>query len=401
MKRILVTDGDERAALAVTRSLGRDLEVHVVGLAPSSLAGASRWAHAEHVVTAPLVNPIGFARDIIALAQSLGIDGVIPISDASCHALLPERARLPDETLLLAPTETAYRRLSDKKKVAECAEQQGIPSPPGGYATTLEDALAISRTVGWPLIVKPVTSIVTDSSAQGPVRLAVRRADNAPDLERVWSELGGSGALVQKRVPGWGEGLFVLRSQGQTRAVFAHRRLREKPPEGGVSVLRESIAVDPDLLARLEVMLDQADFEGVAMAEFKTDGTSRWLMEFNVRFWGSLQLAIDAGVDFPRLLVDSMSVENSEATLAIAQTAGFQCGVRSRWLLGEVDHALALARGGTDAKGRSGWIQALRVMFLPAGPRSRWEVLRLSDPFPFWIELRRWLRLLRSSRHSH
>ena len=401
MKRILVTDGDERAALAVTRSLGRDVEVHVVGGAPSSLAGSSRWAHAEHVVTPPLVNPTKFAGEIITLAQTLEIDGVIPISDASCHALLPERAHFPEQTLLLAPTETAYRRLSDKKKVAEYAERQGIPSPPGGYATTLDDALAIARTVGWPLIVKPVTSIVTNASAQGPLRLAVRRVDNAADLERVWSKLSGSGALVQKRVPGWGEGLFVLRSRGQTRAVFAHRRLREKPPEGGVSVLREAIAVDPDLLARLEVILDQADFEGVAMAEFKTDGTLRWLMEFNVRFWGSLQLAIDAGVDFPRVLVDSMSEKNSEATLTTAKNAGFQCGIRSRWLLGEVDHALALARGGTDAQGRSGWIQALRVMFLPAGPRSRWEVLRLSDPFPFWIELRRWLRLLRSSRHPH
>ena len=401
MKRILVTDGDERAALAVTRSLGRVLEVYVVASASGSLAGASRWAHSEHVLTPPLASPTDFAGEVIALSRSLGIDGVLPISDASCHALLPERGRFPEQTKLLAPTETAYRQLSDKRKVAESAEGQGIYSPPGGYAAALDDALAISRNVGWPLIVKPVTSIVANAAGQAPMRLAVRRVDDVADLKRVWQELGGSGALVQKCVPGWGEGLFVLRSHGQTRAVFAHRRLREKPPEGGVSVLREAIAVDPDLLARLEVMLDQADFEGVAMAEFKTDGTSRWLMEFNVRFWGSLQLAIDAGVDFPRLLVDSMSVENSEATLATAHTTEFQCGVRSRWLLGEVDHALALARGGTDAKGRSGWIQALRVMFLPAGPRSRWEVLRLSDPFPFWIELRRWLRLLRSSRHSH
>ena len=395
MKRILVTDGDERAALAVTRSLGRVLEVHVVASASGSLAGASRWAYAEHVLTPPLASPTDFAVELIALSRSLGIDGVIPISDASCHALLPERGHFPKQTKLLAPTETAYRQLSDKRKVAEYAERQGISSPPGGYAAALDDALAISRNVGWPLIVKPVTSIITNAAGQAPMRLAVRRVDDVADLKRVWQELGGSGALVQKCVPGWGEGLFVLRSHGQTRAVFAHRRLREKPPEGGVSVLREAIAVDPDLLSRIEAVLDQAGFEGVAMAEFKTDGVSRWLMEFNVRFWGSLQLAIDAGTDFPRVLVDSMSANGSELGITTAQDAGFECGVRSRWLLGELDHALALLTGRRDAQGRSGWIQALRVMLLPAGPRCRWEVLRLSDPFPFWIELKRWLRLLR------
>ena len=44
---------------------------------------------------------------------------------------------------------------------------------------------------------------------------------------------------------------------------------------------------------------------GVAMVEYRYDPASRRyvFMEINGRFWGSLQLAIDAGVDFPALLV--------------------------------------------------------------------------------------------------
>ena len=40
------------------------------------------------------------------------------------------------------------------------------------------------------------------------------------------------------------------------------------------------------------------------MVEFKLDardGVAK-LMEINGRFWGSLQLAVDAGVDFPAIL---------------------------------------------------------------------------------------------------
>jgi len=42
------------------------------------------------------------------------------------------------------------------------------------------------------------------------------------------------------------------------------------------------------------------------MVEYKIDSASGtpYLMEINGRFWGSVQLAIDAGVDFPRLLVE-------------------------------------------------------------------------------------------------
>ncbi len=41
------------------------------------------------------------------------------------------------------------------------------------------------------------------------------------------------------------------------------------------------------------------------MVEFKADARTGtpYLMEINGRFWGSLQLAIDAGVDFPAILV--------------------------------------------------------------------------------------------------
>ncbi len=59
------------------------------------------------------------------------------------------------------------------------------------------------------------------------------------------------------------------------------------------------------------------------------------LMEINGRFWGSLQLAIDAGVNFPRLAVD----------IALEQASPidtYRVGVRSRWFWGDVDAMISL-----------------------------------------------------------
>ena len=86
---------------------------------------------------------------------------------------------------------------------------------------------------------------------------------------------------------------------------FAHTRIREKPPTGGVSVYRESVPLRDDVRAYSERILGRFNWSGVAMVEFREDRATGipYLMEVNGRFWGSLQLAIDAGVDFPAMLV--------------------------------------------------------------------------------------------------
>jgi predicted ATP-grasp superfamily ATP-dependent carboligase len=389
--KVIVTDGDERAALAATRSLGRMGDVHVVAEGRRSLAGVSRHARRAHRAPSPLREARAFAARLGDLARAIGADAVLPISDAACQALLPARLALAP-TALVAPDAGAYARLSDKGAVAELARAHGIAIPTGAEASSEGEALERARELGWPVMLKPVHSVARDAGGRLRKQGAERAAD-PESLRAAWRRAVAPGrALVQRIVPGRGEGLFLLRARGQTIASFAHRRLREKPPEGGLSVLRESIAVAPDRLRRVEAVLDAAGFEGAAMAEFRCDGENAWLMEFNARLWGSLQLALDAGVDFPRLLVE----------LALgghpARVERFRLGVRSRWELGDLDHAIALARGHRDADGRTGAGAALRVLLTPSGPGTRWEVLRPGDPRPFLRELAGWAGALLARR---
>ena len=112
--------------------------------------------------------------------------------------------------------------------------------------------------------------------------------------------------MLQERIVGPGVGVFACYRDGRPVALFSHRRLRERPPWGGVSVLsRERAAASRARASTPRRLLDELGWHGVAMVEFKQDvrdGIPK-LMEINGRFWGSLQLAIDAGVDFPALLV--------------------------------------------------------------------------------------------------
>jgi protein-tyrosine-phosphatase len=81
---------------------------------------------------------------------------------------------------------------------------------------------------------------------------------------------------------------------------FVHERVHEVPLTGGGSTYRKSVPPDALIVSAAKRLLDALKWHGVAMVEFKRDDNGTFhLMEINPRLWGSLALAIDAGVDFP------------------------------------------------------------------------------------------------------
>ena len=84
-------------------------------------------------------------------------------------------------------------------------------------------------------------------------------------------------------------------------------------------------------------LLKSIGWYGVAMVEYREDprdGRCK-IMEINPRFWGSLPLAIAAGVDFPYLLY-KMVIDGD-----IRPVLNYPEGVRCRWLLpGDILHFL-------------------------------------------------------------
>lgn len=107
-------------------------------------------------------------------------------------------------------------------------------------------------------------------------------------------------------------------------------------------------------------------------------------MEINGRFWGSLQLAIDSGVDFPRLLADAALSADLQAPPEWTQ------GVRLRWEWGDVDHLLIrMRRSATELSlppGSPSRIGALLAFLAHRARTDRFEVFRIHDPMPFAVE---------------
>jgi predicted ATP-grasp superfamily ATP-dependent carboligase len=383
--RILLPDGDERSSLAAARSLiAAGHQVLVARARRFELAPSTRGVRPVTVGSVVGRDPIRFATSILALAAEHEIDLLLPVTDASVEALLPRAGELPRGTRLPFPALPSWRIATDKDAVLALAQEAGLDVPETWRIPVPDETLVLPDPAFFPAVLKPHRSVVAGASTNGGPLRVVPVADRATCL-RVLRRMPAAAypVLLQRQVDGPGEGLFLLRWKGRIVAAFAHRRLREKPPWGGVSVFRESIPLPPALLAAGTRLLERLDWEGVAMIECKYDLARgrHVLMEINGRLWGSLQLAIDAGVDFPRLLAECA------AGSPPAAVTSYRTGVRSRWFWGDLDHLYLRMRHGPAR------LAALRAFLYHVPGRDREEIWRWRDPLPFIAESARRLGL--------
>jgi predicted ATP-grasp superfamily ATP-dependent carboligase len=343
------------------------------------------------MVPGALESPQLFGDALLGIVADHDIGFLVPMTEAALRVALPLRNRLGNVLLPFPDIET-FERASDKAALTEQARANGILVPQQTVLASRRLTETELNSLRFPLVLKPAASVYRDGDRQRKTRVIHVASRNEFDavLEGVPDEVFP--ILAQRRVEGPGIGIFLLRWDGATRAAFAHRRIREKPPSGGVSVYRESIQPANDWIEQAETLLAALDWKGVAMVEFKQDAAegSLVLMEINGRFWGSLQLAIDAGVDFPKLLLDCALGRPP------ASPPEWKSGIRLRWELGDMDHLLARARSSDtalhlppDAPSR---LSTVGSVLWPWRRGERWEVLRPSDPKPFFREFSLWIK---------
>ena len=385
----LLTPGDLRSALAVTRSLGRrGVKVTVADEGGKSLAGTSRYCQAS--VRVPSAARSGEAF-VSAIRQEVARGKhrvVIPADDISLSLIAQARSEFEGLTALPFPDFETVQAAHDKGALTALAAEAAIPVPRTVILRGPADLEGAINHVGFPAVVKARVSRFLHGG-QWRTGGAVHYVRTAAELDDAFRAVHAvvPCPLVQEHIPGDGRGVFVLMNRGRLRAAFAHRRLREKPPSGGVSVLSESIGLDPKLLEHAERILEALKWHGVAMVEFKhdsRDGVTK-LLEINGRFWGSLQLAVDSGVDFPYLLY-RLAVDGD-----IDPVFTYRVGVRLRWWLGDLDWLLIRLRERGSLARR---LKAIPEFLRPAGRGARAEVFRPDDPAPAIRELSLYSRAL-------
>ena len=271
----IVLDGEQRSALAVTRSLGRrGVKVTVGAVDTPSLASCSRYCTRSFRYPSPYHDPIGFIRSIRDFTENSPNSILFPITDVTLTEILLKKTELQESVVIPFMDYEKYMQVSDKIELIRLARELNVPTPISFLSTDFSNKETLIKHIsnaGYPVVVKPSFSKIR--SGEGWIDAKVHYASDENRLREILllNVFQSFPFLVQKRVEGPGVGIFLLMENGKLIAKFAHRRIREKPPSGGVSVLSESIDPPAEAMRAAVKILEKLHWNGVAMVEFKID----------------------------------------------------------------------------------------------------------------------------------
>jgi predicted ATP-grasp superfamily ATP-dependent carboligase len=378
---ILVLDGNQNQAVASVRSLAHaGHTVFAAEAASWSKAGWSRFSSGSLHYPSPQSQTDDFLRIIASFVRERPGTLVLPMSEASTLAVSTHRDfLLAAGARLVLPEHSDLLRAFDKDATTSLASSLDIAIPKTILVTDSQQAREASASVKYPVVLKPRSS---EELGDGKIRTGgrPRYALDGHEFDNAYQDLKNraSAVLVQEFVPGEGTGYFALMHHGELRAEFAHRRIRDVYPTGSGSAVR--VSVEPDLEIRKSslAILSALRWHGVAMVEYrKQAGSPPVFMEVNGRFWHSLPLACYAGMDFPSLLA-SMA-ENGD----IEPTFEYRCGVRCRWLVGDVRHLIEVWLGPPAGYPGTypGRLRTLLDVLMPV-PGTYHDLFQSKDPLP-------------------
>jgi protein-tyrosine-phosphatase/predicted ATP-grasp superfamily ATP-dependent carboligase len=291
----LVLDGHSRAAVETVQSLGRQRIPVDVACARPGLASRSRYCR-QTLAQPDAADAGAFLAWLESTVAAAPYRLVVPATENSLRAFvgLSVSSRLREMAVL--PPDDSLRVALSKELTRERAEALGVRVPRTRLVTI---GASDAAPAAFPTVLKPQASVVLDRGRLRLLAPAIVRSESERSraLERL---LPLAPVMEQEYVPGIGTGVECLYRHGRLLWVFRHERVHELPLTGGASTYRRSALARGPIVDAATALLDSLGWHGVAMVEFKqaADG-GWWLMEINPRLWGSLALAVDAGVDFP------------------------------------------------------------------------------------------------------
>jgi predicted ATP-grasp superfamily ATP-dependent carboligase len=323
----------------------------------------SRAVSRRHLIPRRADGEESFLRSVERVAADGGYEVVFGCSDAEILSLSRARdriaARVPHSG------HVAMMQVHDKVQLAAAARRSGIAAPPS--AASAAEALRL-----WgdgPAIVKERVHAPPEDG--GESHLATLAFPDAGAADERVRELEAAGAvpMVQPLLEGSLLAFTsVIDADGEVVARVQQVAERTYPRDAGLSSRARTVTVDETIAAQVTRLLRDLGWFGLSQIQFivPADGPPV-LLDFNGRFYGSLALALAAGVNLP----------DTWARLAtnrpVREAGDARPDVPYQWLEGDLRSAREHANGGA----RREVVAAVRY-----GLRGPAGIFSISDPLP-------------------
>jgi predicted ATP-grasp superfamily ATP-dependent carboligase len=339
-RRVLATDAQERSVLATLRCLSQaGYEVTAVACTRAAPGFWSRASSARRLGPDPRDDLAGFVESLQQILRERRHDVVLPGTDAALLAISRHREGLARYARLGLPGKQIVEGALDRERLGEAASSAGLARPDERVCANLEEALEAAARFGYPLLAKPIQTVVERQG--GADRRASVLARNERALASVVRSFGG--CIVQRRLRGSVISFAGVATETGLLGFVVSRYARTWPPDAGNVCFSETVAAPPGLADRVEALVARLQWVGLFELELIEAADGRFAaIDFNPRAYGSMSLAVAAGVPLPALWCGWLFGERGRPRCTP------RLGVRYRWGEADLSNAVWRLRGGAE-----------------------------------------------------
>lgn len=368
--RVLVTNAKNRIAYNVVRSLAlKGVEVYCADFVTRAMSYYSKYSSGHFVYPSPFRYQEQFVECLIEKIKELKIDVLIPVNE-ELFLVAKFKNEISKHVKMALPDYSQILTAHNKDHWEPIATRLQIPVPNTFAIEPFVADQALITALPFPVLIKP---------KQGGGGWGIKRVASAAEFKdflaggchegQPWERF-----LVQELIEGDTLCVAMVFSRGQLRGKVTYRQIREYPAFGGQATCRISVS-NPTAERYFEGLLEHLAWHGVCQADFVVDRKTQipYLIDINPRFWGSLVQGVASGVDFANL-VYQIALNGD-----VSPVAGFQEGIVTRWLGGELR---GFFQHYTRATAKTSFV---RQFLFPSEPTALCDDFCFKDPVPFLV----------------
>ena len=211
--KAIVLDGNQRSALAVTRSLGmKGIKVIVGAEVSPSLSSCSRYCESSFSYPSPNKDPDKFFNKIVQYTEKENGVVLFPMTDVTLSEILRRKEEFDKTVVIPFESYEKYIKISDKSKLFMLAQSLNIPIPKtyasSEYHGNIIPVSAFSG-VEYPVVIKSCFSKIRTEDRI--INAIVRYASDEEELKVILSSdvFRNFPYLIQERIQGPGIGIFL------------------------------------------------------------------------------------------------------------------------------------------------------------------------------------------------
>jgi predicted ATP-grasp superfamily ATP-dependent carboligase len=268
----------------------------------------SVYAQNYFTITSSQKDDAKYIEDIISLYKRNSYEMILPFGNASYYAVSKHSERLISEDIkFMAPDYDTFTIAHDKFKTIQFCKKLGIKTPELFTDYKESDIESIANHVQYPVVIKAKSGV--------GIFTGLRYANNKKELLDYYNEVSSFNAvtgafnyeapMIQEFIPGFIHDACTLTNRGHVIAVLTQRRHLMYPIYGGVGAV--NVTTHEKKLSDLaRQLLEEAKWHGPAQVEFKLDERDKEykLIELNPKLWGTLDLSLKVGYNFPAMIRD-------------------------------------------------------------------------------------------------